>query len=36
VRQVADGFATVTEAVGKLRAAASALADDLAAFRKEA
>ncbi len=36
VRQVADGFATVTEAAGKLRAAASALADDLAAFRKEA
>ena len=35
VRQVADGFATVTEAAGKLRAAASALADDLAAFRKE-
>lgn len=36
VRQVADGFATVTEAAGKLRAAAGALADDLAAFRKEA
>ncbi|MCI6172272.1 MAG: methyl-accepting chemotaxis protein [Selenomonas bovis] len=36
VRQVADGFATVTEAAGKLRAAANALADDLAAFRKEA
>lgn len=36
VRRVADGFATVTEAAGKLRAAASALADDLAAFRKEA
>lgn len=35
VCQVADGFATVTEAAGKLRAAASALADDLAAFRKE-
>lgn len=35
VRQVADGFATVTEAAGKLRAAADALADDLAAFHRQ-
>lgn len=35
VRQVADGFATVTEAAGKLRAAADALAEDLAAFHRQ-